>query len=340
MTRRLVVLIIAVVVIVGCGLAWWFGHAGAGSGPLVLSGNIDLRQADLAFIDSGRIAAVLVDEGAVVKQGQVIARLDTSRLLPQIAAAEAQVAAQTATVQELHNGSRPEEVAQATANVAAAKADADNTRLAYSRLSTLSQSSTGSSVTESQVDAARAAMDSAKAQFDVAQQTLALALAGPRAEDVAKGEAQLRATTAQVDLLNQQLKDADLAAPADGIIRSRLLEPGEIASPQRPVFSLAIVTPKWVRAYVSEPSLTDVKPGMDATVTVDGDQGRSFTGHVGFISPVAEFTPQSIQTTELRTSLVYEVRVLVDDPDDVLRLGMPATVTLGAQPGAAAPAKP
>jgi HlyD family secretion protein len=113
------------------------------------------------------------------------------------------------------------------------------------------------------------------------------------------------------------------------------MEPGEMANPQRPVFSIAVVDPKWVRAYVSEPDLTKIKPGMAVSVVVDGLSGHTLAGHVGFISPVAEFTPRSIQTEELRTSLVYEVRVLVDDPDNVLRLGMPATVRLEAANGTA-----
>ncbi len=334
MRRRIIVLVL--VVIAAGGFAWWwFNHNGTGNGPLVIYGNVDLRQVDLAFNDNGRIAEVLVDEGAKVKTGDVVARLDTSRLAPQVAQAAAQVAAQQAVVDRLHNGSRPEEIAQARANLDAAKANAHNADLTFKRLTMLSESPGGSpSVTESQIDAARAAKDAADAQQSATEQVLALAVAGPRKEDVAQAEAQLDAATAQLAVLKQQLADADLKAPEGGIVRSRLLEPGEIASPQRPVVSLAIVDPKWVRAYVAEPDLPKVAPGDAATVSIDGD-ARTLSGHVGFISPVAEFTPRTIQTTELRTSLVYEVRILVDDPNDLLRLGMPATVHLmNGQPAA------
>lgn len=276
MRERLIALAIAVVVIIGGGW-WWFGHSNAGGGPLVIYGNVDQRPVDLAFIDSGRIAQVLVDEGANVKQGDVLARLETSRLEAQIAQAEAQVAG-------------------AAANARIAK-------LTYDRLGSLSATSGGgSAVTRSQVDTAEAASDAAAAQ--------------------------LKATSAALALLHQQQKDAELRAPINGVVRSRLLEPGEMATAQRPVFSIAVVQPKWVRAYVSETDLTRVRPNMSATITVDGGKQRTFSGHVGFISSVAEFTPRAIQTTELRTSLVYEVRVLVDDPNDDLRLGMPATVQL------------
>jgi HlyD family secretion protein len=325
--RRRVIILLVLVIAAGGGLGWWwFNHGSNGNGPLVLYGNVDLRQVDLAFNDSGRIAAVLVDEGAAVKKGQVLARLDTSRLEPQIAQAEANVAAQAAAVDKLHNGNRPEDIAQAAANVDAAQASAHNAELTYQRFVTLQDSPGGSpAVNQSQIDSAKAAKDSADAQLEVAEQALILAKAGPRKEDIAAGEAQLRAAQAGLALLRQQLKDAELDAPADGIVRSRLLEPGEMASSAKPVFAIAIMTPKWVRAYVSEPDLAKVAPGAAVTVSVDGT-GQSFSGHVGFISSVAEFTPHAIQTAELRTSLVYEVRVLVDDPNDVLRLGMPATV--------------
>ena len=109
-----------------------------------------------------------------------------------------------------------------------------------------------------------------------------------------------------------------------------------MASPQKPVFTLAILDPKWVRAYVSEPDLCKVHPGMTASVTVDSFPGRRFDGWIGFISSVAEFTPKPVQIEELRTQLVYEVRAFVNDPSDDLRLGMPATVEL---PLSAAPSR-
>lgn len=324
--RRIVILLIVVIATAGGGAWWWLNHNGNGNGALVLHGNVELRQIDLAFSGSGRIAEVLVEEGAEVRKGDVLARLDTSLIAPQVAQAEANVAAQTATVTKLHNGSRPEEIAQAEANVDAASASARNAELNYDRAVQLRESASPA-VAQSQVDSAKAAEDSAAAQLEVAKQALILAKAGPREEDIAAAEAQLKATEAALDLLHQQMKDADLVAPAGGVIRSRLLEPGEMASPAKPVVSIAIVNPKWVRAYISEPDLPKVAPGVEASVTVDGYAG-TFTGTVGFISSVAEFTPHAIQTEELRTSLVYEVRVLVDDPTDTLRLGMPATVRL------------
>ncbi len=307
--------------------AWWIWHgkeSGASTGELTIYGNIDLRQVDLAFQDNERIASVLAQEGDRVHKGQVLARLDTSRLEPQLVQAVAQADAQQAVVDRLHNGNRPEEIAQARANVQAAIADAANAQQQFDRLMTLAKAA----VSQQDLDNAKAALDVAAAKLAVNRKALDLEIAGPRKEDIAQAEAMLKGEQAQVAYLARQLADAELKAPSNAVVRSRLLEPGDMASPQKPVFSLAIVDPKWVRAYVGEPDLGKVHPGMSAGVMVDSFPGKTFDGWVGFISPIAEFTPKDVQTEELRTSLVYEVRVFVNDPTDTLRLGMPATVHL------------
>jgi HlyD family secretion protein len=392
--RRLALLVVlCAVASIAAGVTWRLTHHTTTTRELTLYGNVDLRQVALPFNNSERIADVLVQEGERVRRGQVLARLDTSRLEPQVAQAEAQVAAQRQIVARLHAGSRPEEIAQAEAqvaaqrqvvarlrtgnrpeeiaqaraNVASAKADAANARLQYERLKTLFTYSDGRAISQQDVDNAQAVLDvaearlavtqkalelaiagprkeevaEAEARLAVTQKALELAIAGPRKEEVAEAEARLRSAEAQLALLRQQLADAQLMAPVDGVVRTRLMEPGEMASPQKPVFSLAITDPKWVRAYVSEPELGQVHPGMAASVAVDSFPDRRFDGWVGFVSPVAEFTPKAVQTEELRTSLVYEVRVFVQDPSDTLRLGMPATVYLPLdQHGSQAPTPP
>jgi len=326
--RTIVILLLILVIGAVAGLAWWLTQRENSARQLVVYGNVDLRQVQLSFNNSERIAAVLVQEGDRVRQGQLVARLDTRRLEPQVAQAEAQAAAQQQVVQRLRNGSRPEEIAQARANVDSAKADAFNARQQYERVKSAAEMSAGRAVRQQDVDSAKAALQVAEAKLVVNQRALELAVIGPRKEDIAQNEAQLRANEAQLAFLRQQLIDAQLLAPIDAVVRTRVLEPGDMASPQRPVFTLAITDPKWVRAYVSEPDLGKVHPGMAASVAVDSFPNRRFDGWVGFISPVAEFTPKSVQTEELRTSLVYEVRVFVKDPSDELRLGTPATVYL------------
>lgn len=307
---------------------WWMNRRENHPRELLLYGNVDLRQVQLSFNNSERLGEVLVQEGDHVRRGQLLARLDTRRLAPQVAEAEAQTAAQRQVVQRLRSGTRPEEIAQARANVESAKADAVNARQQYERVKSAAELSAGRAVRQQDVDNAKAALEVAEAKLAVNQKALDLAIKGPRKEEIAEAEARLRANAAQLALLRQQLADAELFAPVDAVVRNRIAEPGEMVSPQKPVFSLAIVDPKWVRAYVAEPDLGKVRQGMAASVGVDSFPDRRFDGWIGFISPVAEFTPKSVQTEELRSTLVYEVRVFVKDPADQLRLGMPATVHL------------
>ncbi len=183
---------------------------------------------------------------------------------------------------------------------------------------------------EQTLDRAQSELELAQAQLDVQSEGLALALEGPRPEDLAEARAQLAVQAAQVALLKARVRDLTLLGPSDGVIQSRLIEVGELAGPTRPAFTLALTDPKWVRAFVSEPDLARVRPGQTARIHSDSCADRNSAGWLGFISPNAKFTPRSVETTDLRTSLVYEVRVWAEDPDQELRLGMPVTVELGA----------
>jgi HlyD family secretion protein len=332
--RRILLIGVALALLAAAAVGiWWYYHRDQHTNELLLYGNIDLRQVQLAFNSNERIAEVFVQEGDRVRKGQVVARLEVGRLQPQVAQAEAQAAAQREIVAKMHSGNRPEEKSQSHANVASAKADVVNARLHYDRMKKLAvvrlpDQSQASAVSKDELDNAKAALDVAEAKLTVNEKALDLMLKGWRSEEVAEAEARLRANEAQFAYLKQLLSDAQLVAPADAVVRTRLMEPGEISSPQKPVFSLAIIDPKWVRAYVAENHLGLVRHGMKAAVVVDTFPDRRFDGWVGFLSPVAEFTPKTVQTEELRTSLVYEVRVFVNDPSDELRLGMPATVHL------------
>jgi HlyD family secretion protein len=350
-TPRIAIVAVAVVVLVAAGAAWWHHHREQETDPnrLDLNGNVDIRQVSLAFNASERIVELGPREGDTVAAGQVIGRLDTRtpQLKLQQADAQAEVAAQA--LKRLRAGSRPQEIAQAQAEVAAAQADVDQAATQAARLRQVGAATSGQGISQQDLDNALSRQKAAVARRDAAQQAARLVTTGPRQEDIAQAQAQLDAAHAERALLARQIEESSLKAPVAAVVRSRLLEPGEMASPQRPVYTLAIVQPKWVRVYVDEPHLPRVKPGLAATVTADGLPGVSLPGRVGYVSSVAEFTPKTVETAELRTSLVYEVRVMVDDPHDQLRLGMPATAHLqlaplgasdGASDGAAAASAP
>jgi HlyD family secretion protein len=290
----------------------------------LLYGNVELRQVSLAFNNSERIEAVLVEEGDAVVKGQVLARLETGRIAPLLDQARAQAAALAEVVRRMENGSRPEEIALSKANADAAKVSAADAKKRYERLDALKDSS---GVSAQDLDSAKAAADSAAAQALAVEKNYELVKAGPRAEDLAQAKASLEAAKAQTALLEKQLADAVLTAPSDGIVRARVMEPGEMASPQKTVLTVALTRPKWVRTYVGEERLGLMKPGMKVKVSSDSFPGETVEGSVGYVSSVAEFTPKTLQTPELRTALVYEVRIVVTDPLDRLRLGMPVTVS-------------
>jgi HlyD family secretion protein len=304
---------------------WYLTRQPADTTTLILFGNIDIRQISLAFNGSERIAEMRVQEGDRVEAGQVIARLDTRALALRIAEAEARIAVQEQVLLRLKHGTRPEEVAQARAEVRAAQAETDLAEQHIRRLRDITRQASGA-ISQEDIDNAQSRLRVALAQLENRKKALQLALIGPRQEDISQAEAQLDVARAELALLNHYFNQAELKAPINATIRSRLLEPGDMASPDRPVYALAITDPKWVRAYISEVDLGHIKPGMSARVTIDSRPDQPIQGRVGYISSVAEFTPKTVQTEELRTSLVYEVRVYVDDPDDRLRLGMPATV--------------
>jgi HlyD family secretion protein len=295
------------------------------SGALTLYGNVDIREVDLAFGTSERISDLLVEEGDRVEAGQVLGRLRTEKLQAAVAAAEADATAQQEALHRLRAGSRPEEIGRARALVDAVKALVRYTRLSYERQEKLGQENLAS---PEEVDQARALADATQGAIKAAEQNYALTAAGARVEDIAEAAARLEARRASLTLARQQLADATLASPAAGIVRDRILEPGDMASPQTPALTLALTEPMWVRAYVPEPDLGRVAPGMSAEVRTDSYPHKVYKGWVGFISPTAEFTPKNVETADLRTRLVYQVRIIVCNPRNELRLGMPATVTI------------
>ena len=320
---------IAIAVVVGVASWAWLAHRPAGdSDELTLYGNVDIRQVSLAFNANERISEIRVREGDKVHAGAVLAVLDERTSLVRLAQSAAQIGVQEQALLRLQAGSRPEEVAQAKANLAAAQANADLAARQLARLRSTSEATAGKAVSQQDLDTAVGHAQVEAAQAESLRKTLQLVVAGPRKEDIAQARNQLAAARAEQALIQRQIDESELRAPIDAIVRSRLLEPGDMASPQRPVLTLAITEPKWVRAYVTEAQLSRVAVGTKAGVATDSQPGRAVPARIGYISSVAEFTPKTVETPELRTSLVYEVRFMVDDPQDQLRLGMPATVHL------------
>ncbi|MEF8794754.1 efflux RND transporter periplasmic adaptor subunit [Thiohalorhabdus sp.] len=296
-----------------------------GDRPVTLYGNVEIREAELAFEVSGRLATIRVAEGDRVAQGELLAEIDDRRLGLAVAEAGARIAAQRQRVQELERGSRPQEIRRARAELEAARAEHDNARSDLKRLRGLAENQ---QVSRQRIDDAETALESARARVRKARESLELAEKGPREDRIATAKAKLEAQEAALANHREDLADTELHAPAPGIVRNRLMEPGEMASPQVPALTLALRDRVWVRAFLPEPRLGRVAPGRAAVIRTDTFPDRSFPARVGHISPTAEFTPKTVQTTEVRPDLVSRVRINACEPFDALRLGMPVTVKI------------
>ncbi len=290
--------------------------------PLTLYGNVDVREVELAFRQTGRISSIAVDEGDAVTAGQIVAQLDPEPFEQTVAAAEAEVLAARAELARQRIGNRPQEIAQAVQRVNEARARFTRAEADLDRQKALQMVGAASVRT---VESAQAERDASAAGLEALEQALSLQRAGSRDEDIAAAEARLAAAIASRDRAETTLADTRLVAPESGIVLARIREPGAIVANGGSVLTLSLRDPIYVRAYVPETELGQVVPGKQVQLRTDSS-ARFYTGQIGFVSPTAEFTPRTVETADLRTDLVYRLRIVVRDADDGLRQGMPVTL--------------
>jgi HlyD family secretion protein len=329
MNRRRILIFAAVVVVLTIGGVYvWRKHAASDpAAAFWLSGNVDVHQVELAFRVSGRIAQLTVDEGDVVQAGAPVAQLDRVPFENDFAVAQAQVAQARAELSKTTHGYRVEEIAQASAALRQREADSLNARVTLERLQDLVAKSL---VTKQQVDDAQARVRVAEGALASAREQLNLVTRGSRKEDIEAQTAALAVTQARLEQAKTALQDTTLVAPSHGIVAVRARELGAIVQAGQTVYTVALTDPVWIRAYVPQPRLGRIKPGMQVKIEIDSMPGKQYDGTVGFISPEAEFTPKNVQTEQLRDDLVYRIRVIARDPDNVFRQGMPVTVRVPA----------
>lgn len=295
------------------------------SRQIELSGTVEAREIDLAFQVGGRIATLRVDEGDSVQIEQEVATLDAHDFELALSNAIAQAEAAQAALAALRAGTRIQELRVAEAQLAKAQADLDYIRVEFKRIADLVAKKLAA---QDQLDQARQRQNVALAGVEQALQNLALLREGPRREDIDQAAATLRARQATVETTRRQLEYTRLQSPVAGMVSVRLAEAGEIVSPGKTVLRIAELSRPWVRAYLNEKDLTRVRLGQAAQIRIDGLPGKVFEGRLAFISPTAEFTPKTVETHALRVDMVYRVKVQVDNPDGVLKLGQPADVVL------------
>ncbi len=395
MKKRLRILLPIAILILAV-LTWrLFFRTSSESNTLLVSGNIDVTQVDLAFKISGRLLERLVDEGASVHRDQRVAMLDDTDQKLELDRMRAEAAYATAVLAELEAGSRPEEIARAKAFVqqaeftlnelergsrtqeiaeaeaelaraeadersaasqlALAKADfqrnekmfeegviSDQTYDTYktryeSAKSTMAAATSRRKAVDQRLSlrregARREKIEQARAALAQAEAQYALVKAGPREETIAQARAKKTAADAAASLSRQRLADTILTAPFDGVVLSTSAEPGSLLTPGKTVLTIGDTANIWLRAFVDETDLGRIRLGQKARVTIDADPDRSWTGRISYISSTAEFTPRSVQTFKERTNLVYRIKIQLDNPDGILKPGMPADAVIEKTP--------
>ncbi|MGO9743050.1 MAG: efflux RND transporter periplasmic adaptor subunit [Roseiarcus sp.] len=328
--RRVALAFVVIAAVGGAGYYYWRYDGldlskfwARASVTLTLQGNVEVRQVDLGFKVAGRIDKLDVDEGVAVKEGETLASLEKVYFEDALAEARAARDQAAANYAKMKAGNRPEDIAEAEATLTLNQATLQNATQTLDRAQALLSTQSG---TIKSYDDALAAQREARARVNVASHALDLMKAGSRVEDIDAAAAALAQQEAAAKIAERQLADSDLIAPSDGVIESRAREAGAIVAVGETVFVESLTRPVWVRTYVSEPDLARIRPGMEVEVKTDDPVIPTVKGEIGFISTEAEFTPKTVETRELRTALVYRLRVVVDNGGGALRQGMPVEV--------------
>jgi len=361
--------------------SWWNRESG---NAIKVSGNVELTEVNIAFKVPGKLVELPIEEGMPVQKGMLLGRLDQvqlhkqrdrdtaglevaqtqltqlqtaieyqkSSLAAELELREAELRQSQARLDELLAGSRKQEIEQATAAVAEARAQNVQAQKDWERAQVLYQND---DITASQHDQYRARLDATSAALKQSEDRLALVVEGPRKEQIESARAQVERgraalklaeatrldikrreqeletrraeiarARAQIAIIDAQLDDAIVRSPIDGVVLVKSAEVGEIIAPGTIIATVGDLDRPWVRAYINETEIGRVKLEQKAKVTCDSCAGKTYWGRVSFISSEAEFTPKQIQTTEERVKLVYRIKINLPNPEHIFKSNMPA----------------
>jgi HlyD family secretion protein len=286
-------------------------------------GNVDLRTVSLGLRVSGKISNLYFDEGQKVKKGDLLAKLDKDLYQQSLKQIQAQVNMQKIQVETLEKGYRKEDIAKAKALLSKSSAVLNKAEIDLKRYNKLLKTN---SISVEKHDDILLSYNSAKAQYNYDKNNLRQLENGYQKEDIQSARAKLQYLQVQENEAKIHLNDTQLFAPNDGTILTRAYEVGAIVSQGVPIMEMALENQYWVRSYIDEKYLGVIRPNMKAKVYTDSRPNKPYDAVVSFISPQAEFTPKSVQTQELRTQLVYRVRLILQEHDNLIQQGMPVTI--------------
>jgi HlyD family secretion protein len=323
--------ILALLLAIAAGASWLLLREEAPDTAILAAGTVEAREADLGFRTTGRIELISVDEGDRISEGQLLAVLDQQELAAALAAARARAEAAGATLEELTEGFRSEEIEQARAALRAAERRRLDATRDLERAKNLYEDG---AISEQALDDRETVATVAESEMQGASERLRLLESGTRSERISAQRASLAASEAEAERVEALLEYAQITAPNAGLITIRHREPGEIVSAGAAVLTLMNPDDRWVRIYVRADRVGRLSIGQTAMITADAYPKRTYTGRVVFIASEAEFTPRDVQTTEERVKLVYRVKVQIEgDSSFDLKPGLAADVRLETDAG-------
>jgi HlyD family secretion protein len=319
--KQLLITATAVVGLALLLLSFLTNHVRNPSEVLPISGTIEVTQTDVSFKIGGRIRELPIAEGTWVEQGQLLARLEDQDIQRQVELEEANLKVAETRLRELLTGSRPQEIEAAKQVLNQAESDLENRKKNYERIQALYTEGLASA---SLRDGAEASYKIALAAAKEAQERYELVRKGPRREEIDTARAQVERSKAMLGLAQVHLGYTLLTLPISGVVLVKNVEEGEVVSPGTPVVTIGDTKHPWLRAYINETDLGRVKWGQQVTVHTDTYPGKTYAGKISFISSESEFTPKSVQTRKERVTLVYRIKVSLENPHLELKPGMPA----------------
>ncbi len=291
----------------------------AASASIVASGHVEATDIHISAKVAGRLIEAPLREGDVVKAGQMVSQQDTTDVEILMRQAESERAQASAELRLRLAGARKEDIAEVEAQIRATEADLEGAQLDLDRMQGLLTRGSG---TEKARDDASTRRRILEARLAAQRQTLARLRAGSRPEEIEGARARVGSVEAKIAQLRQQIQDATVMSPADGILTARVAEPGEQLQMGSPICVITRLSDAWLTVYVADTDLSRIRLGQEATVTTDGGQSRK--GRLTYIASKAEFTPKNVQTRDERVKLVYRVKVGLDNADGLFKPGMPA----------------
>lgn len=332
--RRLIAVIVLAGALAAAAALWkfkpWMPEADTGS--VFASGTVDATEVSISFRIPGILRSRPVDEGSAVKVGDLLAELDAREASARLRQAQAGVQAAQAKVKDLEQGYRPQEIAEARAQVQLAQANLANLHDEARRSENLFAVG---AVSRQRRDKDETTATVAQEQVRAAEARLKLLQGGFRPQAINLARAQVIEAQSAVETAQVALEDLQVKSTIDGTVTRKHAEPGETLAAGRPVVTVTDLSRPWVRVYIPEHQIGKVKLGAAARIRIDTFPDRDFAGRVSYVASQAEFTPKNVQTQEERVKLVFAVNVTAENPEGVLKPGLPADVTIRSDDGLA-----